>query len=62
MTHPTQHHAPTSAPPSGTGTSRITTWSGWTWFAAILMVLTGVFNAVEGLVALLNRAFYVSNG
>ncbi|GAB3889712.1 hypothetical protein GCM10029964_059940 [Kibdelosporangium lantanae] len=26
------------------------------------MVLTGVFNAVEGLVALLNRAFYVSNG
>lgn len=44
------------------GGNRITVWSGWTWFAAIVMVLTGVFNAVEGLVALLNRAFYVSNG
>lgn len=42
--------------------SRITVWSGWIWFAAIVMVLTGVFNAVEGLVALLNRAFYVTNG
>ncbi|MCE7004405.1 hypothetical protein LWC34_16395 [Kibdelosporangium philippinense] len=42
--------------------SRITMWSGWIWFAAIVMVLTGVFNAVEGLVALLNRAFYVTNG
>lgn len=42
--------------------SRITVWSGWIWFASIVMVLTGVFNAVEGLVALLNRAFYVTNG
>ncbi|ALG09404.1 DUF7144 family membrane protein [Kibdelosporangium phytohabitans] len=42
--------------------SRITVWSGWMWFAAIVMVLTGIFNAVEGLVALLDRAFYVSNG
>nr|WP_042184433.1 hypothetical protein [Kibdelosporangium sp. MJ126-NF4]CEL16293.1 hypothetical protein [Kibdelosporangium sp. MJ126-NF4]CTQ94216.1 hypothetical protein [Kibdelosporangium sp. MJ126-NF4] len=42
--------------------SRITIWSGWMWFAAIIMVLTGIFNAVEGLVALLNRAFYVTNG
>jgi hypothetical protein len=42
--------------------SRTTVWSGWIWFAAIVMVLTGVFNAVEGLVALLNRAFYATNG
>jgi hypothetical protein len=42
--------------------SRITVWSGWIWFAAIVMVLTGVFNAVEGLVALLNRRFYATNG
>jgi hypothetical protein len=41
---------------------RITVWSGWIWFAAIVMVLTGVFNAVEGLVALLNRRFYATNG
>jgi hypothetical protein len=42
--------------------SRLTVWSGWMWFAAIVMVLTGVFNAVEGLVALFNRTFYVTNG
>jgi hypothetical protein len=47
---------------SAQGGSRITVWSGWIWFAAILMVLSGVFNAVEGLVALFNRSFYVSNG
>jgi hypothetical protein len=42
--------------------SRITMWSGWIWFAAIVMILTGVFNAVEGLVALFNQRFYVTNG
>jgi len=60
MTPHTQHHTHDSVPRPRT--SRINTWSGWIWFAAILMILTGVFNAVEGLVALLNRAFYVSNG
>ncbi len=42
--------------------SKITVWSGWIWFASIMMILAGVFNAVEGLVALFNRSFYVSNG
>lgn len=60
MTPHTQHQAPDSM--ARPRTSRVTTWSGWIWFAAILMILTGVFNAVEGLVALLNRAFYVANG
>lgn len=49
-------------PHAATTTSRTSMWSGWIWFAAIMMILTGVFNAVEGFVALLNRAFYVSNG
>jgi hypothetical protein len=42
--------------------SRFTAWSGWIWFAAIVMILAGIFNAVEGLVALFNRAFYATNG
>ncbi|TCO47376.1 DUF7144 family membrane protein [Actinocrispum wychmicini] len=54
-----QSHADTAA---RSRAGRVSGWSGWIWFAAILMILTGVFNAVEGLVALLNRAFYVSNG
>lgn len=60
MTEHTQHRD-TGLTPRHSG-SRITMWSGWIWFAAIVMLITGVFNAVEGLVALLNRAFYVTNG
>jgi hypothetical protein len=61
MTDRTHHYDADSAQ-RAPGRSRITVWSGWIWFAAILMVLSGVFNAVEGLVALFNRSFYVSNG
>jgi hypothetical protein len=55
-------HPRDTDPVSGRTAGRSTMWSGWIWFAAIVMILTGVFNAVEGLVALFNRAFYVSNG
>ncbi|AHH96949.1 membrane protein [Kutzneria viridogrisea] len=33
--------------------------AGWVWFAAVMMVLTGTFNAVEGLAALFQQRFYV---
>ncbi|MBP2324593.1 hypothetical protein JOF56_004978 [Kibdelosporangium banguiense] len=59
MTEHIQHRDIGSAPRHS---SRITMWSGWIWFAAIVMIITGVFNAVEGVVALLKRAFYVTNG
>jgi hypothetical protein len=34
-------------------------WAGWVLFAALLIVLAGAFNAIQGLVALLNDEFYV---
>jgi hypothetical protein len=32
---------------------------GWTWFAAVMMWLLGAFNAMAGLVAIVNEEFYV---
>ncbi|VVJ22121.1 Uncharacterised protein [Amycolatopsis camponoti] len=32
---------------------------GWIWFAAAITVLAGLFNVVEGLVALFDRDYYV---
>lgn len=33
--------------------------SGWIWFAGAITVLAGLFTAVEGLVALVDRHYYV---
>lgn len=38
---------------------QVTGWVGWIWFAAIMMILVGVFNLIVGLFALLNGDFYV---
>src|SRR4051795_11821690 len=35
-----------------------TAWTGWVVFAALLMVMVGSFQAVEGLVAIFNKGFY----
>jgi hypothetical protein len=37
-------------PPSG--------WTGWVVFAAFMMLMVGVFQAIEGLVALFDKGFY----
>lgn len=37
----------------------VTGWVGWAYFAGVLMVLTGAFQAVVGLMALLKSNFYV---
>jgi hypothetical protein len=36
-----------------------TVWSGWVGFAGVMMLLMGALDAIEGLVALLHREFYV---
>ena len=36
-----------------------TAWVGWIVFAAIMMVLLGMFHVVQGLVALLNSDYFV---
>jgi hypothetical protein len=35
-----------------------TAWTGWVVFAAFMMIMVGVFQAVEGLVALFDDGFY----
>jgi hypothetical protein len=60
MTEYTTHRE--TAPARRHNANTDSAWSGWIWFASIIMILTGVFNAVEGLVALLNQAFYVTDG
>jgi hypothetical protein len=35
-----------------------TAWVGWIWFAAMMLVLNGFFNALDGLVALFNKDVY----
>jgi hypothetical protein len=38
---------------------RETGWLGWIWFAGIMMIVMGAFNAIEGLVALFRGEYYV---
>jgi hypothetical protein len=35
-------------------------WVGWVYFGGAMMVLLGVFNIIEGLVALFNDEYYVA--
>ena len=37
---------------------RSTAWVGWIWFAAVMMIMTGTFNAIYGLVALFEDQYY----
>jgi hypothetical protein len=48
-------------PPSGAGAAREmpSRWSGWVVFAAAMLILVGLYQAIEGLVALINRNFYL---
>ena len=41
------------------GKNGTTGWVGWVYFAGILMVIMGIFQAIAGLTALLNGNFYV---
>jgi len=41
-----------TAPTTPTG------WVGWIWFAAVLLIVVGAFNAVSGLVALFRKSYY----
>lgn len=37
----------------------ITGWVGWVWFAGIILILSGLFNAISGLYAVFHRDVYV---
>jgi hypothetical protein len=34
-------------------------WSGWVFFAGVMMMLAGIFNAIAGLTALLRHSWYL---
>lgn len=40
-------------PPEQTG------WAGWVFFAGVMMILAGTFEAIAGLVALFNRDYFL---
>ena len=37
-------------------------WAGWVSFASILMLVIGALDVIEGLVAILQREYYVQSG
>ncbi|MEU4571993.1 hypothetical protein ACBI99_12455 [Nonomuraea sp. ATR24] len=37
----------------------VTGWVGWVWFAGLLMIMSGVFNIIGGLSAVINDDVYV---
>jgi hypothetical protein len=39
-------------------TTTPTMWVGWIWFAGIMMIMLGIFNVIDGLVALYKDNFY----
>lgn len=38
-----------------------TAWTGWVVFASFMMIMLGVFHAIEGLVAIFDKGFYHVN-
>ncbi|MET9342254.1 MULTISPECIES: DUF7144 family membrane protein [unclassified Nonomuraea] len=40
-------------------TERVTGWVGWIWFGGMLMIMSGIFNIVSGLSAIINDQVYV---
>ncbi|MFG1707940.1 hypothetical protein ACFLIM_32505 [Nonomuraea sp. M3C6] len=40
-------------------TRQVTGWVGWVWFAAMLMIIAGVFNFISGLYAIVNSGLFV---
>ena len=51
-----------SARTSGTAVEPSGAWAGWVAFAGIMLVLTGFFDILQGLTALLNDQYYAVRG
>jgi hypothetical protein len=37
----------------------VTGWVGWVWFAGLMLIVVGLFNVVDGLVAIVKHNFFV---
>jgi hypothetical protein len=59
---PTQPHtappARSTVPPARRAAGEPTGWIGWVFFAGFMLVLTGVFQAIDGVVALVKDDYY----
>ena len=55
----THRSQPASTGSSYTGEPEQTGWVGWIMFAATMMVMLGVFHAIQGLVALFRDEYYL---
>jgi hypothetical protein len=57
---PTQSDsAAPESPPSGAPPRQVTGWVGWVAFAGVMLVMLGVFQLIEGLVAIFDNGFFV---
>ncbi|HEY6422732.1 MAG TPA: hypothetical protein VIY28_05665 [Pseudonocardiaceae bacterium] len=56
MSETTRGHT-TSAANYGAG--EVTGWVGWIFFAAIMLIMLGSFQAIEGLVAIFHQGYYL---
>ncbi|MGZ4560210.1 MAG: DUF7144 family membrane protein, partial [Mycobacteriaceae bacterium] len=63
---PRQTRGPERTTPAGSTDQPLefTAWAGWVYFGALVMILLGTFQAIAGLVALLDNSYYhaTSNG
>jgi hypothetical protein len=41
------------------GPQQATGWTGWVAFAGMMLILLGLFHAIEGLVAVFDRSYYL---
>ena len=48
-----------SSPGYVTSANDVSGWTGWVVFAGIMLIMLGAFQAIEGLVALFDRGYYL---
>lgn len=60
VAHKGMHHV-TYADDYERDSTEVTGWVGWVGFAGFVMILSGIFQAIAGLVALFRDAFFVVN-
>jgi hypothetical protein len=57
---PTQSgSAPAGSPAGGAPPRQVTGWVGWVAFAGVMLVMLGVFQLIEGLVAIFDNGYFV---
>jgi hypothetical protein len=44
---------------AGSSSRGVSGWVGWIWFAAIMLIMTGTFNLIDGLAALFKDNYFL---